>query len=936
MWNLGLISFATPWVLAAAAALPIVWLLLRLTPPAVRQINFPAVRLLFGLDPTQRTSAHTPPWLILLRLAILILALLGLSDPILNLKTDGSSKTLIVVVDNGWASAVNWEDRANALYDTLEGARRRGQSVALLATAKLPTGEMLPARISTDDDFKIAAAQILPHPWPTDHEATLRQLNELNIKIPATTVWISDGLGGDNTNRLASKLDELGNLTVINSGALSPALVLHTPDRKVTNSGGAVTNTIALRLTRIHSDNDTEISETVRAVDANNQVLARTVMTFASGTNSSAAILEMPSELANRISRFDVEGRPGAATTILADDQWQRRPVGVAQATSQGITAPLLESSYYIDQALSPFADVRMGNMDELFSRPLAVLIMAEGGRILDNDVARLSEWVRDGGVLVRFAGSQLTENVDALLPVKLREGGRTLDGAMSWSKPAKLAPFPENSPFRGLVVPPDVTVSSQVLAEPAAILSAKTWARLSDGTPLVTAEKRGQGWIVLFHVSATPEWSALPLSGLFVEMLRQIVDISRGIPPDAPLDTTGFLEPYSVIDGFGRLQLPGPTVTAIDGTNFIDTSAQPQHPPGLYGPAGATRALNLSNKLRSLEPLNQLPISSTQLTFSSMSQERVLKPWLLAASLILLLVDLTISFILRKLIPEPSILLKRRIATGAATVILLFVWNSNLDAAEQISNAPKPIDHLVQAAILETRLAYVTTGNTQVDRVAAAGLGALTNLLAARTAAELGVPTRINLTAASVTNDSLTPYPLIYWRITPAQENPSPQAVDALNHYLNSGGTIIFDAPDQTGALGSITTPKANGTRLDQILRLLDIPPLIQVPQDHVLTRSFYLLNDMPGRYADSSILIERMSTENDGVSSVVIGGNDWAAAWAQDPNGIPLHSVIPGGERQRELAYRVGVNMVMYALTGNYKGDQVHLPSIMERLTK
>ncbi len=932
MWNLGLISFATPWVLAAAAALPIVWLLLRLTPPAVRQINFPAVRLLFGLDPTQRTAAHTPPWLILLRLAILVLALLGLSDPILNLKPNESSETMIVVVDNGWASAANWEGRANTMRDTLDGANRRGQSVVLLATAKLPTGALLPPRISRAGDAIATAAQIAPQPWPTDYAEAIRQLDELDIASPASTVWISDGLGGDDAIKLASKLDSLGDLTVIDAGPLSPALVLHAPERKVTSSGGITTNTIALRITRVASDSDTEIAETVRAVDTNNQVLARTTMTFASGATTSTAILEMPSELANRISRFDVEGRPGAATTILADDQWQRRPVGVAQATAQGITAPLLENSYYIDQALSPFADVRMGNMDELFSRPLAVLIMAEGGRILDDDITRLSDWIQDGGVLVRFAGPQLTENVDTLLPVKLRSGGRTLGGAMSWSEPARLAPFPENSPFKGLVVPTDVTVSSQVLAEPAADLTSKTWARLGDGTPLVTAERRGQGWIVLFHVTATPEWSALPLSGLFVEMLRQVVDISRGIPPDTPADATGFLAPYSVMDGFGRLQPPGPTVTAIDGAMFNEARSTPQHPPGLYGPPGATRALNLSAALRNLEPLDQLPIGTTRLTFTSMSQERVLKPWLLTAALLLLLVDLLISFMLRKLIPEPSALLKRGVATGAAATLLLAVWGGGTYAAE---DSTKPIDSLVQAAILETRLAYVSTGNTDVDRVAASGLEALTKLLASRTAAELGTPTRINLTAPTVTEDSLTPYPVIYWRITPGQDNPSSQSIDALNHYLHSGGTIIFDAPDQTGALGS-TEPGANGTRLDQILRLLDIPPLMQVPQDHVLTRSFYLLNGMPGRYADSAVLIESTTTENDGVSSVVIGGNDWAAAWARDSNGIPLHSVIPGGERQRELAYRVGVNMVMYALTGNYKGDQVHLPSIMERLTQ
>jgi hypothetical protein len=123
---------------------------------------------------------------------------------------------------------------------------------------------------------------------------------------------------------------------------------------------------------------------------------------------------------------------------------------------------------------------------------------------------------------------------------------------------------------------------------------------------------------------------------------------------------------------------------------------------------------------------------------------------------------------------------------------------------------------------------------------------------------------------------------------------------------------------------------------KLDGILQAMDLPRLIVMRNDHVLTRSFYLLKGLPGRYTDSTIYVDRGTTSTDGVSSVIVGGNDWAAAWARDDNGLPLYPVVPGGESQREMAYRAGVNMVMYALTGNYKSDQVHLPAIMQRLTQ
>jgi hypothetical protein len=109
-----------------------------------------------------------------------------------------------------------------------------------------------------------------------------------------------------------------------------------------------------------------------------------------------------------------------------------------------------------------------------------------------------------------------------------------------------------------------------------------------------------------------------------------------------------------------------------------------------------------------------------------------------------------------------------------------------------------------------------------------------------------------------------------------------------------------------------------------------------VALDDEHVLNRSFYLLHGLPGRYTDGGVFVERSNTANDGVSSIIIGGNDWAGAWARDADGVPMYATVPGGEPQREQAFRAGINMVMYALTGNYKTDQVHLPAIMQRLTQ
>jgi hypothetical protein len=188
---------------------------------------------------------------------------------------------------------------------------------------------------------------------------------------------------------------------------------------------------------------------------------------------------------------------------------------------------------------------------------------------------------------------------------------------------------------------------------------------------------------------------------------------------------------------------------------------------------------------------------------------------------------------------------------------------------------------------------------------------------------------------AVNPETDELFPYPIVYWRITSDQQPPTEQAATRINDYLGRGGMMVFDAPNQIGANAEGEGEQV-GQALNQILMRLNVSQLVQVPENHVLRRSFYLLPDLPGRYTGAPVYVERGSASNDGVSSVLIGSHDWAAAWARDARGLPIYPVVPGGERQREWSYRFGVNLVMYALTGNYKADQVHLPAIMQRLTQ
>ncbi len=156
------------------------------------------------------------------------------------------------------------------------------------------------------------------------------------------------------------------------------------------------------------------------------------------------------------------------------------------------------------------------------------MLIFADVGALDRETLGKVAAFVERGGVLLRFAGSRLAAGNDDLVPVRLRRGGRNLGGTLSWDTPRTFAPFTRESPFFGLPIPADLGVRRQILAEPEGDLTEKTWAALQDGTPIVTAGKRGEGLVVLFHVTADTTWSNLPLSGLFVDMLRRVVGARR------------------------------------------------------------------------------------------------------------------------------------------------------------------------------------------------------------------------------------------------------------------------------------------------------------------------------------------------------------------------------------------------------------------------
>ncbi len=950
------LAFSAPLVLGALVALPVLFYLLRLTPPRPRQISFPPLKLILDLRPKEETPARTPWWLLALRLLLAALIILAMAGPIWNPppQGEGGRGPLLVLLDDGWPSATQWDRRTTSATQAIQAAARQSRTSALLAMSEGGREIQLADPQATVE--RLRAMQ--PVPYAPNKLDTLGPVRTFIAANPtAQILWISSGIESGNTRKFAEGLR-----TAAGDRSIRVLLADQSPVALVSADNAPGSLEVTLR----RAGPDASAAGKLRAYDLKGLSVGETTFAFGA-SNEAKATFELPIELRNEIARVQIEGERTAGAVTLLDARFKRRRIAVLSGATADTAQPLLAPTYYLTRALAPFADVREPravNRDAVLvaleDKP-SVIVLADVGTISREAEEALGKFIDDGGVLLRFAGTRLAAARTDLVPVRLRQGGRVLGGALSWDQPRKLAPFERGSPLYGLPVPAEVTVLRQVLAEPETGLPGKTWATLDDGTPLITAVRRGKGVIALVHVTADTTWSNLPLSGLYVEILRRVValageaaqgeasgtDNSAGGQKPIASETAS---PTRLLNGFGDLGNPPVTAKPIP----VNYRGEPNrdHPPGFYGPPEALVALNTLKPDAKLAKVNLSGLNMETIALQPSAPVDI-RPWIIALALLLFLLDALASIWLagglrrgpRRTRQSGAI---AAAVIGAATLLLLAgmpdaraqqtpAAAAKTPPARQADN--RQLTDQERKSTLQTRLAYVLTGDSEVDRASQLGLRRVSLALGARTALTAGEPMGVN-----PARDELAFYPLLYWPIVAGKPQPPAEAVTRLKAFMKNGGTVIFDTRDAPrNRPGDV--PTAETAWLRQLLAGVDVPELEPVPRDHVITKTFYLLDKITGRHSVGQTWIEalppadkdqgnRPARAGDSVSPVIITSNDLAAAWAHDESGSALYPMESGGMREREFALRSGVNMVMYTLTGNYKADQVHARDIIERL--
>jgi Aerotolerance regulator N-terminal len=432
------LSFAEPFLRLGLLSLPVLWWLLRVMPPRPRRIVFPPTRLLFDIAPKEETPSRTPWWLTLLRLTAAALVILAAAGPIWNPQTGtagGNRAPLVILLDDGWSAASSWDARIKAADELIANADNDRRGVALI-----PLSE--PARditIMTGGTARVALRQLAPKPYAIERVETLPLIERfLKATGDSEIAWLSDGVDtGRGPEFLEGLSKTIGDRTLTIFEGAPPAYAL------VAAENAAAKMTVKV----LRANNGGIAAGVVRALDQKGSPIGEARYAFAPQDRETEAAFDLPVELRNDIARLEIAGERSAGAVQLLDKRWRRRAIGIVSGSTNDTAQPLLASTFYLTRALAPFADVRLGDkgapqqaITQFLDQKLPMIVLADVGTLSPEIRERISAWIEQGGVLVRFAGPRLAQADDDLVPVKLRRGGRSLGGSLTWEKPQHLA----------------------------------------------------------------------------------------------------------------------------------------------------------------------------------------------------------------------------------------------------------------------------------------------------------------------------------------------------------------------------------------------------------------------------------------------------------------------------------------------------------------
>ncbi len=307
------LTFAAPFALIGLLALPLIWWLLRLTPPAPREVVFAPIAILRKLAPRERASAVTPWPLLLLRLAIAAAIALAMAGPVWNLSPASTTNApLLLIVDDGWDAAPAWERRMEAARGLLDEAARSGASVALLASSE---ASLAPEPTSAARAVEQLAA-LRPKPFlPARSAAAKRVAAFAEARRGAHVVWIASAFDGEGGGEFVEALRNAGRAGAKVELLADAARPLALAD--VSNGANA------LEVAALSSGESA--SGVVEALDDKGRAVARQTFVISPGERGKVRF-DLPAELRNQVSQLRIAGENSAGAVALLELRPARAP----------------------------------------------------------------------------------------------------------------------------------------------------------------------------------------------------------------------------------------------------------------------------------------------------------------------------------------------------------------------------------------------------------------------------------------------------------------------------------------------------------------------------------------------------------------------------------------------------------------------------------
>jgi len=897
------LSLTNYYALLGLLALPLVFFIVKLFPPTPKKFFFSSFFLINKIEKVSVTKKKFPLWLIIFRIILITLIILFFCKPYLNISENKNStetvKNYIIVADIGWSISKEWDKFKNIVNAISIEAEKQNKKIIFYHSNSKNYNK--PKVFETTQSINQYLNKINPVPWQFENSNFKEIIKQNNNFENNKTFFIYSKFDRKNYNEQIKDLDFIYK-KVKNKILIDPVeSIIYLKNVSISKES------VIFEVSR-HAQSKIPTEFSVRITSINNQIVFKKKFVLEQNQTIFYFNEKFPLKVLNQIHKIEIVEQNHAGAKYYFDDYSKKKKIGLYTENTQYRENFLLSPLYYLEKSLEKDNILKVGNLDQLIKFDCSVIIIPDKGKIPKKDHLKLNNWLTKGGTIIRFASTKLANNSISFLPASnLLMAVRNLGGPLIMEEALKISPFKKTSIFHGLPVPKDITFKKQLIIDSNNnnLLIA---ASLSDNTPLVSLGNIEKGKVFLFHITANNDWSNLPLSSLFSEMLQRIILLSE----KKITKSVKSLSLTKEINGYGNLNNTLKNSILKDAALLKKITPSENYLPGIYENNELTVALNLSDKIVDKNFKNSFDKNYEILT-NFKKQILDLRPILIKIILFMFIIDMLISMILKSNFNFISSFYKNKNLLSLF-FLLMFFLNSNVIYSENFSK--------------DTFLAYVKTNDKKLNAISNSGLNTIKNLLKTRTSIS-----PVAIIEIDIIKDPLYSIPFLYWPLPEDLIELDVKTITKIKNYLANGGMILFDVIGFSRESFNLDNNKFKSIK--DFLSSIEAADLTPIPKNHTLTKSFYLLKKFPGRWDNKNLLVENSSLElNDGVNSVILGFNDWASAWALDSNNDPLFSVVPGGERQREASYRFGINITMYALTGNYKSDQIHYKSILNRL--